>query len=611
MEFLGFLAGAVMALLVAVALFRTVDPARRRRRRRDAAPPGEALGERDRVEALCGALSGDPQRDRPLLNRLLALGPSIVPSLLEHLAELLRTPDGPPPRRVARIEELVSDFGLAAVPPVTDLLARLQPTAPLAPALTRILFRLGQSGARSVMQRGLRHPELAAFLPRFRHLRRGDGATALFLTLRDAPGPAGDHLATLAGLLADAPEVLDKLWDAWDAPRRVGLLCFLADWLPLARPVDVRRGAADPHPQVQRAAARLAHLLVDPALVGPLSALARAGDAATRQVAVQALAAQPSLGARPALLEAAADADADVALQALIGCVRAHPAVADDALAAARALRGTPAHAMLVEQAPLDGPPGGPLEPLFAALDGGEDALRGLAAALLARHIEADPRARERLIRVADGSLGGDRVLAVATLARAHDPTAAELLVKCLRAPVDADARLHLQEAAQHIGEAALAPLARRLRPQAPGQVEGALAVLRAQPYAAAAPQLLRGLEDARSGYLEGLLAATLKVGGDAVRAVIDEALVDPRRGLLAPALRYLAAYACPADVDLLLTLFDRHLPLRSIILNLVEGQGEAARPALAQRIAAGGEDAIVTALEQRKALLDACAEGG
>ncbi|MCA9559082.1 MAG: hypothetical protein KC583_11010, partial [Myxococcales bacterium] len=246
MEFLGFLAGAVMALLVAVALFRTVDPARRRRRRRDAAPPGEALGERDRVEALCGALSGDPQRDRPLLNRLLALGPSIVPSLLEHLAELLRTPDGPPPRRVARIEELVSDFGLAAVPPVTDLLARLQPTAPLAPALTRILFRLGQSGARSVMQRGLRHPELAAFLPRFRHLRRGDGATALFLTLRDAPGPAGDHLATLAGLLADAPEVLDKLWDAWDAPRRVGLLCFLADWLPLARPVDVRRGAADP-----------------------------------------------------------------------------------------------------------------------------------------------------------------------------------------------------------------------------------------------------------------------------------------------------------------------------------------------------------------------------
>ncbi len=139
---------------------------------------------------------------------------------------------------------------------------------------------------------------------------------------------------------------------------------------------------------------------------------------------------------------------------------------------------------------------------------------------------------------------------------------------------------------------------------------ENERAVLRAQPYAAAAPQLLRGLEDARSGYLEGLLAATLQVGGGGVRAVIDEALGDPRRGLLAPALRYLAAYARAEDVDLLLSLFDRHLPLRGIILNLVEGQGEAARPALAQRIAAGGEDAIVTALEQRKALLDACAEG-
>lgn len=610
MEFLGFLAGAVMALLVAVALFRTVDPARRRRRRRAEAAADAEAGAGDRVEALCAALTGDPQRDRALLNRLLALGPTIVPSLLEHLGDLLRAPDGPPPRRVARVEELVADFGLAAVPPVTDLLSRLQPTAPLAPALTRILFRLGQAGARSVMQRGLRHPELAAFLPRFRHLRRGDGATALFLTLRDAPGAPSGHLATLAGLLADAPEVLDRLWDAWDGPRRVALLGFLADWLPLARPVDVRRGATDANAAVQRAAARLAHLLVDPALVGPLSALARSGDADTRWVAVQALAAQPSLGARPALLEAAGDPDARVALQAVIGCLRAHPAVADAAFAAARALRGRESHALIAAQAPLTGPPAGPLEPLLAALDSADEGVRALAAALLARHFDTDPRARERLIRVADGTLGGDPVLAVATLARAHDPTAAELLVKCLRQPVDADARLQLQEAAQHIGEAALAPLARRLRPQAPGQVEGALAVLRAQPYAAAAPQLLRGLEDARSGYLEGLLAATLQVGGGGVRAVIDEALVDPRRGLLAPALRYLAAYARAEDVDLLLSLFDRHLPLRGIILNLVEGQGEAARPALAQRIAAGGEDAIVTALEQRKALLDACAEG-
>ena len=608
MEFLGFLAGAVLALLVALALFRTIDPQRRRPRRAPVDPPPEREG--DRVETLCQALSGDPVRDRPLLNRLLALGPGIIPTLLEVLAQQSRQTDGAPVRRVARLEELVADFGLAAVPPVTDVLARLQPTAPLAPALTRILHRLGQAGARSVLMRGLKHPELAPFLPRFRHLQRGDPSTALFLTLRDHRADPGPALATLAGLLVDRPDVIDRLWQAWDGHARVALLDFLCDWLPLARPTDVSRGLADAAPATRAAAARLAHLMIDPTLVGPLSELALTDhDPTSRAAAVRALAVQPSVGARPALLEVVADPDPAVALLALVGIILGHPPVAERARLAAGALGDGAAARLCAAQAPLTGLAQGPLDPLLAALEDPAPGLRALAAALVGRHLDHDPRARERLIRIADGSAPGDAVLAVSALARAQDPTAPELLAKLLRlAPSPADLLL-LQEAAQHIGEPAVLPLARRLRPGPPGRVEATLAVLRAQPYAAAVPPLLRGLEDARSGHLEGLLGATLHAGGAAVWATIDEALRQPRRGLLPPALRFLAAYADDAHVPLLLELFDRHPPLRSVILNLIEAHGEAARAALGVRIAEGGEDAMLAGMEQRKALLDACAE--
>jgi len=117
----------------------------------------------------------------------------------------------------------------------------------------------------------------------------------------------------------------------------------------------------------------------------------------------------------------------------------------------------------------------------------------------------------------------------------------------------------------------------------------------------------LRGLEDARSGFVEGLVAATLFVGGQTVRERIYDALEQPRRGLLAPALRYLSGYSTPADVPLLLRLFDRHNPLRSIILNLVECVGAKAQPHLQKRIDAGGSDEPLAALERRQAMLEAC----
>lgn len=586
MELLGLLVGALLALLVTLLVARGDRP------RRPAEPPGPV--DVRRVSRLSRHLTGDPVRDRPLLNRILALGPDVIPGLLGELTECHRHPDPRHAPRAARLEEVVADFGLAAVPAVSDALARLHPTAPLVPGLVRILRRLDGPGTRALIDRAVRVPDLAPFLPRFRFGGPGsDPAGALVAALRAIDPPDRPRaLALCAGLLAAHPVAIEALWAAWGPPGRVDLLRWLADWLPVARAAAEplpERGLRDPDPTVRAAAARLAALLrVD---VAALSAALEDPDPAVRAAACRAVAARRvSLG--PLLADCAADADPRVALEALLGRL-ADPAALpppDPALPA-------PIAALLAAERPIDA--------ALAALEDSDPTTRRVAAHLLGRHHD-DPRARERLIRLADAAEPADRATAVLALARAGDAIAADLLVRVLRAGAPPADLLDLQEAAQRVGAEVAAPLARRLRPPPPDRVLATLAVLRAAPYADAVPPLLRGLEDARSGALEGQLAATLYVGGPAVREAVSRALRQPTRGLLAPALRFLAAYGDPADLPLLLDLHDRHPPLRGVLLNLVEGLGPAAIAPLRARIAEGGDDPVVEALEQRLAMLEA-----
>ncbi|MCA9525145.1 MAG: hypothetical protein KC549_02465, partial [Myxococcales bacterium] len=186
------------------------------------------------------------------------------------------------------------------------------------------------------------------------------------------------------------------------------------------------------------------------------------------------------------------------------------------------------------------------------------------------------------------------------------DPTAGELLARALRQPVLPDDRLRLQEAAQLLGDQAVVALARWLVAEQPARLVDQLAVLRAQPYGEAGAALLRALDDARDGELQAALGATLFVGGPASAEAVEEALRLPGQGLLAAALRYLAAYGTAADLPALMGLFDRHHPMRGIVLALVELIGPAAIPALEARVAEGDDDATLYGLERRLALLQA-----
>ena len=579
MELLGLVISAVLALLVVRAFIWPAQPEQR---------PESTL---DPLDRLCAQLSGDPVRDRPTLNRILALGPMVIPAILDEIAGGLRAPDEHEPRRQARLEELVADFGLAAVPPVAELLVRLQPTASLAAPLTRIVHRLGQSGAEAFFRRGLLLPGLVLYLPRLRWAPAAEAAAIGALRDRDGDRVALDRLA---GIIATHPQIIEALFERWSPRGRAQLLEWLADWLPLARIHHIERGLRDPSPVVRAAAAQLAGLLSAPELLPALAAQSRDEDVLVRRAATWALAVHVEPSTEAVLLAAARDSDDQVALNAIIGLV------------------GTPDFKAAAASAPRLGL--SDLRPddvlsLVSALDDPRHSTRVVAARLLTPHVAHDPRARERLISMARSEGAHDRVWALDSLSHARDPEAAEILARAISGTLSTDELRRLQVAAQRIGEAVARPLVRRMRGRVDGRLEATLVVLRSQSFLDATAFLLRSLEDIRSGPVEALISATLFAGGSPVRAAIQQSIDAPARGLLAPGLRYLSTFATPDDVPLLIRLFDRHLPLRTVILNLIESQGVAALPALNVRIDAGGEDSLLLALEQRQANLLACEE--
>lgn len=571
MEFLGLLIGALVALAIAVLLSRSD--------RRRAPPDPEAVDPR-RISHLCAALTGDPTADRPILNQILALGPDVIPALLGELTEAHRRADETTPARLARLEDVIADFGLAAVPALTAALARLHPSAPLSPGLVRIMRHLGGPGARASIHRARALPDLAPYLPQL--VPRDDPAAdaALTAALNDVdPADRRAALDTCAGLIIDRPGALDTLWSRSDPPGRAALLDALLDWLPLATPTLIRSGLDDPAPTVRAAAARLATHATAPPLALPAAALAPLlddDDPRVRAAAARALAARPDPADRRLLIPAIDDPDPTVSHHARLG--RLHG---------------------------LDPRETAPPEEALHDLDDPDPTRRRLAIHHLGRRRD-DPRARERLIRLADDLDPTTRLEAVLALARAGDAITPDLLVRILRAPPPPPDLLGAQEAARRIGPPIAVPLARRLRPDPPDRARALLTVLRAIDYTDAVPPLLRALEDARTGALEGQLSATLHAAGPTARAALDHALRHPARGLLTPALRYLAAYATPADLPLLIDLYDRHPPLRTLVLNIIEAQGAAAIAPLRARIHAGGDDLTLLALEHRLALLEA-----
>ena len=65
---------------------------------------------------------GDTKRRDQSRNRLLSLGPKIIPELLAQLIYHRFHIEPSTPRLIAEIEALIMDFGPSAVPPIIDRL---------------------------------------------------------------------------------------------------------------------------------------------------------------------------------------------------------------------------------------------------------------------------------------------------------------------------------------------------------------------------------------------------------------------------------------------------------------------------------------------------------
>ena len=597
---LGVLLGAIVAMLVVRHFVSNDDPAEDPQPRRNST---------DRLAELCASLNGDPRRDRPILNRILALGPEVVPLLLDQLHGTVKSNESVKPELQARIEELVADFGLAASPSLRQHLTRTRPGSPQGAGLMRILVRLGHAGGIDLLRRAFDTPGLLPFVPRLRlasePFEAPDEVLHEVLGHRPIERLRRD-LDTVAGLIVNHPVVVDRLWAGGDARTRAAVLEWLCNWLPLARLEHVEAGLADEEVCVRIAAAHLGALLVDPTLVGPLGDLTRDGNPSARAAAAHALGTQPLRGAVTPLRATVNDPDPEVAVAAALALWRHRDAGLSRAVASSNILADSRRGALLRAAFPLEGALRD-IDPLLAALSDPDAAVRQLSTRLLGAFVDVDPRARERLIRAAEGADRGDRVAAVTALVLAGDETAPEQLAAALIGPVDPDAHLWLQEAAQCLGDKAVMPIARKVANGHREHAGALLSVLRVQPFLPAIPVLLRALEKTRGEPIEAAIAATLQAGSAEVRSAVDDCLEQPRRGLLVPALTYLAAYGTPDDLPILIALYDRHPPLRGILLNLIEAQGPAAVDALGVRVRRGGDEGVVAALERRLAVLVAC----
>ncbi len=560
----------------------------------------------DRVSQLVGTLSGDSRRDRAIQNQLLALGSSAVPQIVVELREQLKSPSAFEPTVIARVEEVIADNGLAAMPTLVSTLSMISPSSPLATSLMRIIRKLGAPAGVQIIDAAAQSAPLSPYVPRLRSAAFIAEPDALVRrVLRDTRKDGRARFEATNALIFAHPGAVLGVFERWSAPLRLEYLHFVADWMPLAT-VPLLSLALNDEDAVVRVAA------VEVASLSPGLDL--------DDLLLERLRADPSVSVRLAACEAwafravglSSEGGSDAVAEALSGVA----AEADGALV------GAAVFALLLRGAEFDKLPdhlgepmrsmavavlSGDADPLIEVLDTTQGESRLRAAALLGRLLPLGPRSEERLIRAAEDRDVEVAALAVLGLAKAEAPTAIELLVKSIRDETTPFASRRLRCAALRLGAASVAPLARRVHGDGGQRSAHLLSILRAVPFGQGVPSLLRALDASRGTLLERDLCATLAMGDLEVVHAIRAALEHPGRGLLTAALTYLSAYATVDDIPLLIGLVDRHPPLRGILLILLEAQGLPARDALSARIALGGEDGLLIALEQRVKLLDAC----
>ncbi len=146
----------------------------RPRRTRPVPPPKDQGSLDERVERLVGLLNyGDDETARQAVNRMMSLGPSILPPLFEHLLRLEKRQTAMSGRCQLLVEELLTSFGVQLLLQAGPNIARVDRSSPAYPALLRLLRMLGPEGAYEVLQTRARLNEVTVRAPYFAQLGVG------------------------------------------------------------------------------------------------------------------------------------------------------------------------------------------------------------------------------------------------------------------------------------------------------------------------------------------------------------------------------------------------------------------------------------------------------
>ena len=538
---------------------------------------------------------GDPKYRDSSRNRVLSLGPQIIPELIAQLIFHRFHIETTSPRLISEIETLIIDFGPSAVQPVLDRLTQWSPTHRCAPSLVRMCRHLGLETIQTVVQtkrtqtRAIEN--LNRFLPHLLIGRPDIRTCPLFLT-----GP--ERRPATALLVSLHSREWATLWIRLCQKGQHALLDWLKAWPACVDTSFLEFLLLQAEEEFLERVFELTTLRSDERLFDLIREYTRHSSIEIRDAAIRTL----------SLL------DQDLATPNEIGNADRNAACSSSVRLFAGALRNEfESNSQLLqtlvhECLPQDDADESHLsEAVFNTLCSATADISmhtRVALCLVYPLLESSQAiACERLLSLCKAAAAPKRIAATLSLALHRDQRALEGYRRCIQQTIPTELNIFLQQAAVKIG----APLARVIAGRLVAKGHGSptfdrsclvkqdghllLSQLRSIPFSKATDILLELIEADVKNPMTRELAMTLQAGGEAVRLYTVMALKQPERGLILPAVRYLGLCPAPNLLDELLHLLSDFDVVRNQVLTLVEYLDDEGLRAIERAIERGGSD--------------------
>lgn len=567
---------------------------------------GTAVAEEDQDQTsthrglrLLKELRESPLNAERISRQILAIGPSMIPIVLMQLRNVRAQEDALAANYLGALEHLAGDFGPVAVHPICHELSRLPLGSPVIAHLQRALNRIGPGAIRGILEFTGNVSASNIYLQQV--IVRWDAAQLIRALKTISPERITAVLTLTATHFQGSESALLKLWETACADKRLAILNWAMDWAATDVETLILLGLKAHDSTLRRQSATAAHIYkgrdIEQALMD-----AWTNFPADRLYFMKALVAQRAVESVTRLVNREPLELAQLAY-ALSLFVSHDPTQLEQTLASVKdrsdILQNLSRGGLTTRDWRVD--------ELIAATERQSDPLQVFYLHALGDFIDFEPRARERLIRLAETNGEPRRATACLVLAVRQDTRANELIIRAIQQSQTQSELLVLRQAAQWGGPSLQAGLLRRLAEQRPMVANTALSIVRSCPSEGWIPPLLGALEDIRSTAEALAVIQTLYTSGELGRQAIQEAFREQRRGLVLPCLRYYVAHGSSTEAELLLNVYDHQLTLRNLSLSILESLGLPAIDAIQAHIDAGGDNYTLEILERRLLILDHC----